>query len=568
MSCPILKMMPFASVFDWLRRDALKINLSRLCAAFLVLLAAVVYVPYIANPLIFDDFNVINDTTFFDFVTDFKIAPRWLSYATLAHTYALTSNSISAMRWGNLIVHGANVVAVFVLMREIFLSTVADGTVKRVRERQALVFASLSAAVLAIHPLAVYGVGYLIQRTILLSTLFTLLMLIAYLRWLITGRSVQWVWSAVWYLLAVFSKEHSVTAPAVALLLTLLIHPPSLSLVRRLVPPFAVYVVIAALVTSMVKGVLGTAYEPQALEMINDMQGLQNEWLQASYTLSLITQAFLFFKYLFLWVFPVVSWMSIDMRVPLAPSLQAWPYWVAATAFLVYPVCAAGMVLRGGGVGVVGWALVFPWLMFLTELSTVRVQEPFVLYRTYLWFPVLGAAIALALCRLNMKATLVIGLALVCIFVPLSWNRLHTMSDTLLLWEDAAKLLVSGEEPGAGRIYYNRATALSAKGRNEEALADMDHVISLHSKLAPILHARGRMLFGLRRYADAERDMTGAIKLDPNRASFYADRGMTLMRLGRNDEALGDFQKSCEMKHVIGCYVVQQIGTIGLAKPK
>jgi hypothetical protein len=326
----------------------------------------------------------------------------------------------------------------------------------------------MSAALFAVHPLAVYGVGYLVQRTILMSTLFILLMLIAYLRWLISGRSALWIWSAVWYLLSAFSKEHGVMAPALALLLTLVIHPPSLALARRLIPPFAVYAAIAALVISMVKGLLGAAYEPYALDMIRDMQDLHGEWLQASYSLSVITQSFLFFKY--------VSWMSIDMRVPLASSLLAWPYWVGALAFLIYPLCATGMVLRRGRVGMAGWVLAFPWLMFVTELSTVRVQEPFVLYRTYLWFPVLGAVAVLVLNRLTARVTLALGLVTVCILVPLSWNRLYTMSDTLLLWEDAAKLLTRGDEPGAGRIYYNRAAALSAKGRNVQALADLDYV--------------------------------------------------------------------------------------------
>jgi hypothetical protein len=121
-------MMPFAGVFECLRRAALRVTLPRVCVLILAALAAVIYVPFVANPLVFDDFNIINDTNFLDFVTEFTIAPRWLSYATLAHTYALTNSSISAMRWGNLILHGANVVAVFALVRELYLAAVDAGT--------------------------------------------------------------------------------------------------------------------------------------------------------------------------------------------------------------------------------------------------------------------------------------------------------------------------------------------------------------------------------------------------------------------------------------------------------
>ena len=558
-------MLPFAGLFKWLRQDALRLTPPRICAIGLAVLAALVYVPFLDNPLVFDDFNVFNATDFLDNAFQFRIGPRWLSYATLAHTYALTDGSISAMRWGNLLLHAATVIAVFVLLREICLATLDAGCSEPDRASRALVAASLAAALFAVHPVAVYGVGYMVQRAILLSTLFMLLMLIAYLRWLITGRGALWMWSAVWYLLSMLSKEHSVMAPAVALLLTMLIHRPSLSLARRLIPPFAVYTALALLMISMIKGVLGVAYEPYALDMIKDLSELGDDRLRFSYPLSVITQSYLYFKYLILWIFPNVNGMSMDMREPLATALLSWPYWAAVIAFFLYPLFAISMVSRGGRIGIAGWVLAYPWLLFATELSTVRVQEPFVLYRAYLWFPVFGAVAALALYRLSTRVVLALGLATVCVLVPLSWNRLHTMSDTLLLWEDAAKLLVRGDEPGAGRIYYNRAVALLAKGRKEEALADMDRVVRLHPKLAPVYHTRARAKFELKRYSEAMHDLDASISLDPKRADVYYSRAITLKRLGREDDALRDFRKSCEMKDVMGCYAAQQGRKAGAA---
>jgi tetratricopeptide (TPR) repeat protein len=559
-------MLPFAGVFRWLRHDAWRLTLPRICAIGLTVLAALVYVPFLANPLVFDDFNVINATDFLEYTFQFYFAPRWLPYATLAHTYALTDGGISAMRWGNLVLHATTVIAVFVLVREICLAVLDAGHLDKERESRALVAASLAAALFAVHPVAVYGAGYLVQRTIVLSTLFMLLMQIAYLRWLTSGRNALWVWSAVWYLLSMLSKEHSVMAPAVSLLLTVLIHRPSRSLARRLIPPFAVYAVTAALVISMVKGVLGAAYEPYAMNMINDLPELGGDGLRFGYPLSIVTQSFLYFKYFYLWVFPNVNGMAVDMREPFAASLLAAPYWIAALAFLCYPLMATGMVLRGGRIGIAGWVLAYPWLMFATELSTVRVQEPFVLYRAYLWFPVFGALVALVLYRVRARVALVLGLAMVCMLAPLAWNRLHTMSDTLLLWEDAAKLLVRGNESGAGRIYYNRALALSAKGHNGDALMDMDRVVRLHPRLAPVFHTRARVKFELKRYTEAMEDLDASITLNPNRAAVYFARAITLKRLGRENEALQDLRKSCDMKYVIACFAAQQDGVAGAAK--
>lgn len=62
----------------------------------------------------------------------------------------------------------------------------------------------------ALHPLAVYAVGYLIQRSILMATLFALLACWAFVRGLQT-RSPAWFTGALLsYLLAVLSKEHAV----------------------------------------------------------------------------------------------------------------------------------------------------------------------------------------------------------------------------------------------------------------------------------------------------------------------------------------------------------------------
>jgi tetratricopeptide (TPR) repeat protein len=558
-----MKPLPFAGLFRWFYQDAVRITAPRICAVVLAMLVCMVYVPFLGNPLVFDDFNVINGTDFHDYALQFWVVPRWLPFATLAHTYILTDGSISAMRWGNLALHVANVVALFVLSREIYMAVADTALRKEDCNFHALVFASLTAVVFAVHPMAVYSVGYLVQRSMLMSTLFMLLMLIAFLRWLTTGRNSLWMWSATWYFLSVLSKEHSVMAPAVALLLTFVIYRPSVSLGRRLIVPFAIYTVIALLVTLMVKGVLGAAYEPYARDMITDMLG--QDGLRQSYPLSILTQSYLYFKYLVLWAVPNVNWMSMDIREPFAPSLSSGPYWVAVLAFLIYLLVAIVMALRGGRVGLAGWLMAYPGLMFVTELSTTRVQEPFVLYRAYLWFPLLGAVAALLLLRLRVSFVLLFSIAVVCALVLLSWNRLTTMSDTLLLWQDATKLLVSGDEPGAGRIYYNRAIALLAKGRKEEALADMDRVVRLHPKLAPVYYARAQIKFQLKRYAEAEQDLNASIALNPNRASAYFARGITRKHLDRADEAMRDLRKSCELKDVIACYAVQQnsSGAIG-----
>ena len=531
----------------------------------LAVLASAVYVPYLANALVFDDLNLFNGVTIYDYATRlWRLQVRWFSYSTLAHIHVLSDGSIVAQRLANLLLHVANAVAAFVLLRDL-LGAADHRGIRAVSEpSNASRLAMLGAALFAAHPVAVYGVGYLVQRSILMSTLFMLLMLIAYLRWLTNGRNALWIWSAIWFLFSVFSKEHSIVAPAAALLLTLVLHRPSLELARRLAPPFIAYVAVAATVALVATGLFGTSFERQAADMFADARGLDaGSAALAVYPLSVITQAFLFFKYLLLWLLPDPAWMSMDMREPLAASLLSWPYWAAAIAFLCYPLFAARMALKGGRAGVAGWALAFPWLMFIPELLTVRVQEPIVLYRAYLWFPVFSIVVPLAIARFSPRAAaLSVGVA-VCVLVPLSWNRLASLSEPLTAWEDAAKLLARGDEPGAGRIYYNRALALAAKGRGEEALRDMDRVVVLHPRLAPTHLARAKLLFNLKRYREALDELDIAVDLDPKRSDYYLTRAITLKRLEREDDAMRDFRKACELGNVVACAGQEQQGKTG-----
>lgn len=549
-------MLPFASAFKWLREDALRITQQRVVAVFLAVLCCAVYGPFLANPFLFDDHNLFGKLDFINYTFQFSLSPRWLPYASLAHTHVLLDGSTTAQRLGNLFIHATNVVLVFVLLREICRASLAPGESSQ-RDTQALVVAVTAAALFAVHPVAVYAVGYIAQRTILMSTLFTLAMMIAYLRWLTTGRHSLWIWSALWYFLAVFSKEHSVAAPVAAFLLTFLVLRPSASLFRRCSAPFAAYIAIALIVVSMVKGVLGAAYEPYAPDMIKEVQGA-NATVALTYPLSVVTQIYLFFKYLYLWVFPNVNWMSLDMREELAPALLAWPYVGAILGIVCYLIAALAMLLRRGRLGVAGWILLYPLVMFATELSTIRIQEPFVLYRAYLWFPLFGALVPLVLIPWNAKRTLLFAVPVLCVLVGLSWNRLHSMSDGLLVWEDAAKLLVSGKEPGAGRIYYNRALALVAKRRSEEALPDLDRAISLNPNLAPVYVARANARFDLKRFEEALQDLNTAISLDSKQSPVYFARSVTLKKLGRDDQAAADMELSCEMKNFMACYALKQ----------
>ena len=354
----------------------MNINLKTYRVAILILAAWVLYGPFLHNPPFFDDQNFYERGQLEAvFQEGFVFGTRWLPYFSMAWINLLFDDGILAQRIFSLAVHLLTALVLYSLVKQISNHTAPHPNNERSAFAAALLF--------VLHPLAVYAVGYMIQQTIVMATLFSLLSLSAYFDGLVTRKKAYFVFSALFYLLSAYSKEHAVLMPAVVLALTPLAEPINRGTWKRIALPLALFSPIFLLVVLQKWGIFGQVYEPFSASIAEVHLGTHNPTL--IWGLSVMTQAALFFKYLGLMLVPWPSWMSIDMRVPIATELLNPKYVLAVIAFVVYGVVAAKLLLRGGRRGLIGFALLAPWLQFLVEFSAARIQEPFVLYRAYLW---------------------------------------------------------------------------------------------------------------------------------------------------------------------------------------
>jgi len=481
----------------------------------------------------------------------FSFELRWLPYASLARTVEWLGYDRSWLRLGNVLLHGANAIILLFLLRRLFGVTLTGEGAANGMPPALSGFALFGALIFALHPVAVYGVAYLIQRSTLMATLFMLLMLLAYLEGLQRG---SWRWmllAALCYFAAVYSKEHSIAAPGVALAMTLLVRKPSAALFRQIAPYYAIAMLIAAAVvwsTVSSKAVLGTVYETRALGMLEQSVKLKGlTALPDLHVLSILTQCGLFFKYLWLWLVPNPAWMSVDMREPFATSLFGW-HTLGLVGFLGYFCAAVWLLLKRGSRGLLGFALLYPWILFVVEFSTVRIQEPFVLYRSYLWMPGLFAALPVVFGWLAPKKALLV-LGLVCVLlVPLTLNRIDTFSSALKLWDDAEKL-VRGKTGMSGieRIYTNRGNKLFQLKRYDEAIADFNRAIAVYPDDDLVYGSRAKAYYFTGEYQLALRDYERAIAMNPGSKRLYYDRSLTYRALGNFAAAQEDLRKSCEL---------------------
>ena len=145
--------------------------LAHLAAALgIAVLAAALYAPFLDNPRVFDDVFFFSGRKFAYYATHpLGLELRVPAYFTLAVTEVLWSGVMEAQRIVGLILHICAALALYRLLLELQRATLpaalgADASLR----------SAIGAAAFALHPVAVYGAGYLVQRTIVMATLSTI----------------------------------------------------------------------------------------------------------------------------------------------------------------------------------------------------------------------------------------------------------------------------------------------------------------------------------------------------------------------------------------------------------
>lgn len=197
------------SLTDRLRAlTANKNTMGSLALALLLIAAtALLYGHALWNPLVFDDKPFFIETTLKQYgASIFHFDLRWFSYASFGWTYNLFGLNWFWFRLGNLVLHALTAVLLFAFFYRL-LAVTSQPQNSATEQNQLRWTAFFAALIFALHPVAVYGVAYLVERSIIMATLFGIAMLFCYLEGL-TRENAKWlVASALFYFLAVFSKS-------------------------------------------------------------------------------------------------------------------------------------------------------------------------------------------------------------------------------------------------------------------------------------------------------------------------------------------------------------------------
>lgn len=568
--------------------------LASFIAFCLVLLVAVlaVYLPSWNHALLFDDLRLSDGTIFDSYASLLAFKQRMLSYGSFVWVDKLASANWGVQRLVNVLLHLGTVAALYALVRDLLAETrfPEEFEAQPHFRRSQLAAARVGVALFALNPMAVYAVAYLVQRSIIMATLFAVLACWCFVRG-VSGHKTGWYVSAVVsYAAAVLSKEHAVMVAAMAVPLYIHIRRPHWKTVVAMAGASAVLIGIAAAVLFGIYGeFIGRLFDQRSIDFALQLERLNPGVTQQIYPLSVLNQAALFFAYGVLWFVPNVMWMSVDLRPAFPLTYSTFPQVLGLLGYLGLWLIALWALLRRRGVlSLVGVALMFPLLLFLTEFATVWVQDPFVLYRSYLWAVAVPILVAIVLTGFATRTVYVVGAIIALVFGLLAFERVYSLRDDYAAWGDAAekidmkapanavgrwrpflnlgayhlergslaeaqKAFATAEALGSlnGAARFNMGVLLKQQKKHSEALAAFAQAEEQGFTDLPLYYQRGESQFELGQFAAAydsftkgmNRNAEGVNNLDMARMreTMRMRRAEAAIGARRYDDALSDF---------------------------
>lgn len=531
---------------------------------FLLLLCtaiACIYLPGLDNALLFDDFHLKLRLIHKNYGSLWELKQRLVSYGSFVWLEALWGENWPAQRVVNMLIHMTTVLAVYAWLRRLlahaqFPSDMAHAAHFGASREAAL---AVGMVVFALNPMAVYAVAYLIQRSILLATLFSVLACLAFMRGLASeqaGRKIAWYSAAlVAYVLAVLSKEYAIMTAALAPLLYVYVRRPQARTIAVLAGTALLLVSsVAAFFYSLYSEVLGRPFDAQSIAFVQQLDAHYPGTAQRIYALSIFNEAGLFLAYGLRWLVPYAGWMSVDMR-PAFPVSFASPWHLAgALGYVLIGASATWALLRRRDIGqLLGLLLLLPVLWYFTEFSTVWIQDPLVLYRSYLWAVPLPGLLAVVLTGLRPRTIYVLGVVLTLVLTPLAVERVLSLKNEQTAWQDAIDKIdrtAPANALGRARAHVNMGVYLMGKQRMEEAQRQFEIAIAYNDpgdmataprvNLGVLAHKQGQHAKALEYFAAARQLGADGISM-----AFYS--GLSQFALGQFAQAEASFKRTLDI---------------------
>lgn len=467
----------------------------------------------------------------------FGDAPAWaghwipLTWVSFGLDYLLWGLDPFGYHLTNVVLHAANAALFFLVARRLL-----ECALPGLDEPWRTLGATTSALFFALHPMRAESVAWATERRDVLSGLFFLLAVLAYLRMVETGRRARWLTVSVGcFALATLSKSIVTTLPLILAVLD--VYPlrrlPAAGgwatpAARRVWAEKVPYLAIAA-----ASGVM-------ALRVVSSAQQFASA---AEYPLAARASVVAYNLAFYAWTTLVPLGLTHIHELP--EPLRWWQAPFLPSALGVGATTVAVVLARR--VWPAGVAVWLTYVISVLPISGLVIhKDPQIVADRYSYLACLGLALLVGagaglLGRASVAGTLrpAIGrLALGVIAVwlaalaALSWGQVQVWRDSLTLWSHAADV-----EPACAFCENQLGHALHHAGASADAVPHLERAVALKPGRMAYQRDLGVVLLWLGRPAEAIPHMRLAADRYPTDLDLRARLGVALLREGRADEA-------------------------------
>ena len=127
---------------------------------------------------------------------------------------------------------------------------------------------------------------------------------------------------------------------------------------------------------------------------------------------------------------------------------------------------------------------------------------------------------------------------------------LFTSGARIMEWKDTITLIdsaIATNGDNFGKAYLSRGIILADQGKGDPALQDFNKAINKNALLVDVYKYRGNIMVLRKNYEQSVFDLTKYIEYFPGASPEIYNRGLSYVNLGKDTEALADFNRCLEI---------------------
>jgi len=453
--------------------------------------------------------------------------------------------------WGyHLFNVGIHILSAFLVYLMIQLLLQTPQIKKSLRQEHKELMAFFVSAIFLAHPIQTESINYITQRFSSLSAFFYIatidLFLLARLK-----NSLPFLGGALLTtIMAMFSKEHTVTLPMMIVLIEYTCWGPLnhdfIHRTKRLLPFILTLGIIPLTLlntpidTTKTARIANIRIEKSADGQILDKKvDITRAHLALDRKSYLMTQFNVLNTYLRLLVLPINQ--NLDYDYPLSKGFHE-PKTALSAIFLFIIIFSAFLVFLKERL--LAFGIFWFYLTLFPESSIIPIGYVIGEHRLYL--PMVGFAIAIAIILVKIVKTpkKLVSLMLIMIFIfsVATYRRNRIWTSEISLWQDTIK-----KSPRLARAHNNLGAAYLLQKKYQESIPCFNKALDIQPKLATTYLNRGIAYLELKNFSAALSDFNATLRLQPNYSEVYNNIGIIYYNWGDFPTAIHNYTRASDL---------------------